>query len=287
MKQPAHLAALLACVIGLLGCALQTRAQALAPSPQTAPALPEGVEKTDDGFIPLFNGEDLTGWTPKFVGHEAGVNYNNTFRVEDGLLTVDYGLWGNFNRTFGHLFYKTPFSHYILRVEYRFIGQQCPGGPGWAFMNSGVMFHGQSIESMGLNQDFPDSIEAQLLGQHPDNPKERPTGNVCSPGTHYVKDGKLIRAHCTSSSSKTYRGDQWVTFELEVHGHGKIIHRVNGEKVFEYEKPQLSGSGIRNRELSKGTISLQAESHPIQFKRVEIKILDEEADEDEVEDEGE
>lgn len=271
MKHPAHLATLFACIIGLLGWSMHTHAQAAAQTPDT---LPEGIEKTEDGFTPLFNGKDLTGWTPKFVGHEAGVNYNNTFRVEDGLLTVDYGVWDNFNRSFGHLFYNTPFSHYILRVEYRFIGEQCTGGPGWAFMNSGVMFHGQTPQSMGLNQDFPDSIEAQLLGQHPDTPQDRPTANVCTPGTHIVKDGKLIRAHCTKSSSKTYRGDQWVTFELEVHGHDKIIHRVNGEKVFEYEKPQLSGNNIDDPELSSGTISLQAESHPIQFRKVEIKLLE-------------
>ena len=230
----------------------------------------EQAAADEEGFVSLFNGEDLTGWTPKFVGHELGVNHNDTFRVEDGAITVNYSEWDNFGGTFGHLFYETEYSHYILRLEYRFIGDQCPGGPGWAFRNSGVMFHGQAADSMGLGQDFPASIEAQLLGQAEGEERPRPTGNVCSPGTHYHRDGDLVRAHCQSSSSDTFPGDQWVTFELEVHGHGQIIHRINGEVVFEYERPILNDG----TELSGGTISLQAESHPCQFRNIEIRELE-------------
>ncbi|MEM9020633.1 MAG: DUF1080 domain-containing protein [Planctomycetota bacterium] len=226
----------------------------------------------EEGFVSIFNGKDLTGWTPKFVGQELGVNYNNTFRVEDGAITVSYRDWDQpFNATFGHLFFETEYEHYILRLEYRFVGDQCPGGPGWAFRNSGIMFHGQTAESMGLNQNFPNSIEAQLLGQAEGAERDRPTGNVCTPGTHYYQEGKLVRAHCRSSTSDTFRGDQWVTFELEVHGHGQVIHRINGEVVFEYERPTLDQE---NTALSGGTISLQAESHPVQFRKIEIRELE-------------
>ncbi len=113
---------------------------------------------------------------------------------------------------FGHLFYKTPFSHYRLRIEYRFVGDQCPGGPSWAFRNSGVMIHGQPPESMRKDQEFPVSIEVQFLGGN--GRDKRPTANVCTPGTNIVMGGKLITQHCTDSKAKTYHGDQWVTVEV-------------------------------------------------------------------------
>ena len=156
------------------------------------------------------------------------------------MLKVSYDKYSKFDGKFGHLFYKTPFSNYRLRVEYRFVGEQCPGGPGWAIRNSGAMIHGQTPESMRKDQDFPVSIEVQFLGGNGRN--KRPTANVCTPGTNIVMGGKLITEHCTDSTSKTYHGDQWVTVEVEAHGNGVIKHIVNGQTVLEYEKPQLDPS---------------------------------------------
>jgi hypothetical protein len=70
----------------------------------------------------LFNGKDLTGWTPKIVGHDLGDNFGDTFRVVDGLLTVSYEKYDAFNGRFGHLFYKDEFASYRFRTEYRFVG---------------------------------------------------------------------------------------------------------------------------------------------------------------------
>jgi len=230
-------------------------------------------------WIALFNGKNLTGWTPKFKGHDLGVNYANTFRVENGVLRVVYDGYTNFNNTFGHLFYQTPYSNYVLRVEYRFVGQQTPGGPGWAFRNSGVMIHCQPPASMGKDQSFPVSIEVQFLGGDGHNP--RPTGNLCTPGTHVVLNGKLHTVHCTNSRSKTFHGDQWVLAEVEAHGNGRIIHRINGETVMEYERPQLDPGDADAKKLLQdgnlmvygGYIALQAESHPVEFRKVEIRPL--------------
>ncbi len=232
-------------------------------------------------WVPLFNGKDLDGWKVKIKGYELGDNFGDTFRVENGVLKVSYDRYSKFDQKFGHLFYKAPFSHYKLRIEYRFVGDQCPGGPSWALRNSGVMIHGQTPESMRKDQDFPVSIEVQFLGGN--GRDKRPTANVCSPGTHIVMGGKLITQHCTNSTSKTYHGDQWVTVEVEVHGNGKIVHKVNGQTVLEYEKPQLDDHDpdgkrlIENGEkmISEGTISLQSESHPIEFRKVEILPLKE------------
>src|SRR6185312_5516163 len=188
------------------------------------------------GWISLFNGKDLEGWTPKVTGYASGENYADTFRVEDGLLKVSYAKYPKFEGKFGHLFSKQKFSHYRLRVEYRFVGDQCPGGPGWATRNSGVMLHCQPPETMAKDQDFPVSIEVQFLGGL--GKGTRSTANLCTPGTHVVMNGELIKRHCTNSKSKTFDGDQWVTVEAEVHGDKTIKHFVNGEEVLTYEQPQ-------------------------------------------------
>lgn len=242
-----------------------------------------GVGLAADGeWQSLFNGKDLSGWTPKIKGYELGDNYKNTFRVEDGLLTVSYDGYDSFDRKFGHLFYKDKFSNYRFRVEYRFIGEQCKGGEGWALRNSGVMVHGEDPAEMTKDQDFPTSIEVQLLGG--DGNKNRTTSNLCTPGTNVVMNDKLVTRHCISSSSETYHGDQWVTAEIEVRGNEVVKHILNGEVVLEYNKPQLDERDEHAKELAEkygdimlsgGTISLQSESHPIQFRKVEIMVLDE------------
>jgi hypothetical protein len=238
----------------------------------------EGAEQGE--WIQLFNGRDLEGWKVKITGHELGDNYGDTFRVEDGVLKVCYDQYEKFDGKFGHLFYEKPFSHYVIRVEYRFVGEQCPGGPGWAFRNSGIMLHGQPPETMRKDQNFPVSVELQLLGGS--GTGQRPTGNVCTPGTHIVVDGELVKRHCNNSTSQTYHGDQWVTIEVEVRGNGVTKSILEGETVYEYTHPQLDENDADARQLIKdgdkmlsgGSISLQAESHPVEFRKVELKVLD-------------
>lgn len=239
----------------------------------------------NEGWIQLFNGEDLTNWNIKIKGFPLNENYANTFRVEDGLLKVRYDQYENFGDHFGHLFYKSPYSHYKMRVEYRFVGEQCPGGAGWAYRNSGIMIHGQSAESMELDQDFPVSIEVQLLGGN--GTDDRPTLNLCTPGTNVVLNGELWTQHCVNSSSATYHGEQWVTAEIEVRGDSVVRHIVDGKTVLEYSKPQLDERDPNyqkllppdgNKLLKKGSISLQAESHPIDFRKVELLNLGDDCD---------
>ena len=241
-----------------------------------------GDEGTDhQGWISLFNGKDLQGWIPKFAGHALNENYKNTFRVEDGVLKVSYDQYDRFRGEFGHLFYNRKFSHYRIRVEYRFTGTQIAGGPDWALLNSGIMIHCQSPESMRKDQDFPVSIEVQLLGD--DGSGTRTTGNVCTPGTNIVMGGKLVTDHCAITSKRTVPVNAWATMEAEVHGSGIIRHILNGEVVSEYENPQLDLRDSDARQLApgdelllkEGYISLQAETHPVEFRKVEILILDE------------
>ena len=228
-------------------------------------------------WIQLFNGKNLNGWTIKIKDHPVNDNFGNTFRVENGVMKVSYDQYGDaFKEQFGHIFYKKKFSAYLLVVEYRFTGNQIKDGPGWAYRNSGLMLHGQTPESMTIDQDFPISLEAQLLGGN--GKDERSTLNLCSPGTNVVMNEKLFTPHCVNSTSKTYPGDQWVRAEVLVLGDSIIKHIVEGDTVLVYGQPQYDGkdkwvkkAGLKDGALiSEGTISLQSESHPVEFRKVEL-----------------
>ena len=253
-------------LVGVVGSPLAAQDAPLAA--QDAPPAP---------WRALFNGRDLEGWTPKIRGFATGEDPLRTFRVEDGLLTVGYDQYDTFDERFGHLFFETPFSDYDLRVEYRFVGSQARGGPDWATRNSGVMIHSQSPESMGLQQDFPISIEVQLLGG--DGEAARPTANLCTPGTHVQMNGQRAEQHCFESTSATYHGPQWVEVDIVVRGGRSIAHVIEGDTVMAYSAPEIGGgvvSGfdpaakVDGRALTSGWIALQSESHPVQFRRVWI-----------------
>jgi Domain of Unknown Function (DUF1080) len=256
-----------------LAMALQCSA-ASAADPARDPAREEWIE--------LFNGRDLSGWTAKITGHDVGVNFADTFRVEDGLLKVRYDQYESFKSQFGHLFYEQPYSYYRLVIEYRFVGEQARSGPGaWAARNSGVMLHSQDPRTMTRLQNFPISIEAQFLGGL-GHGKPRPTLNVCSPGTEIVYDGRLYPKHCLDSSSATFDGDQWVRAEIIVLGAGQMTHLVNGSKVMEYALPQFGGGDVAHFDpaakpdgqlIEGGHVALQSESHPIDFRKVELLNL--------------
>jgi hypothetical protein len=234
-------------------------------------------------WIQLFNGKNLDGWTVKFTKSDLGVNLNDTVRAEDGMLRIRYDRWKTtFNGEFGHLFYKQPFSYYRIAAEYRFTGEQVTGGPEWAKRNNGLMLHSQDPRTMLKDQDFPISIEVQLLGGLGDG-KPRTTANLCTPGTHVVFNGELRTAHCTNSTSKTYDGDQWVRVEVEVLGNERIRHIVDGQVVLEYTKPQIGGGSasptdpavkVDGTQLASGFIAIQAESGPTDFRKIEVLNLE-------------
>ena len=240
-----------------------------------------GQNSSKEAWESMFNGKDLTGWTPKIRYAASGDNVKNTFRVLDGKLVVSYDKYDSFNEQFGHLFYNKKFSYYRIKLQYRFIGDQAKEGPSWAYRNSGIMIHGQSPETMGKDQDFPISIEVQLLGGN--GKEKRSTCNLCTPGTKVEMNGKLFKPHCINSNSETYHGDQWVNAEVIVLGDSIVQHFANNKMVLSYEKPQIGGGNVSGQDiiygsegqlLTEGSISLQSESHPVEFKSIEILNLE-------------
>ncbi|SFT86888.1 protein of unknown function [Algoriphagus locisalis] len=235
----------------------------------------------DPDWQTLFNGKDMKDWIVKIRTHELNDNFANTFRVEDGMMKVRYDGYDQFDQQYGHIFYKKPFSNYLLQVEYRFVGEQANGGEGWATRNSGAMLHCQDPKTMLKDQDFPISIEAQFLGGN--GKDKRSTCNLCTPGTNVVMEDKLITSHCVNSSSETYHGDQWVTANFIVLGNGDVHHLVGKDTVLSYTKSQMGGGNVNpvdpkvkvdGQMITGGWISLQSESHPIDFRTVRIIDLD-------------
>jgi hypothetical protein len=231
-------------------------------------------------WVELFNGKNLDGWIVKIAGHELGDNYADTFRMENGVVKVSYDKYTDFGARFGHLFYKQKLSHYVLSLEYRFTGEQMKGGPGYARLNSGVMIHSQAPETIRKEQDWPISVEAQFLGNGAAG--ERHTMNVCTPGTEIFMNGQMVKAHCTNSTSKIYRGEDWVKVEVEVHGADRVRHIIDGETVLQYEKPQIGGGVANNFDpdvkkdgklLTEGYIGLQSESQPVEFRNIRLLNL--------------
>ncbi|GAA5121625.1 DUF1080 domain-containing protein [Luteolibacter yonseiensis] len=237
----------------------------------------------DQPWIALFNGRNLDGWTPKICGHATGENFAGTFSVEDGILKASYDRYPKFNGQYGHLFTNIAYSRYVLRLEYRFAGKMMADAPDYVNLNSGVMIHAQSPQSMGLEQGFPVSMEVQFLAD--EGKGKRPTANVCTPGTNLELDGKLVRQHIVASAAPTFPAEEWVKVEVEVHGSEQVIHRINGSEVLRYQRPQLDprdelapatdllklGSA---KILSHGYIALQAEGQPVWFRNIELKSLE-------------
>lgn len=229
----------------------------------------------------LFNGEDLSGWIPKIHHHPSGENYANTFRASAGILEVNYSDYETFDNRYGHLFYEQAFSSFHLTWEYRFTEEWLADAATYTYRNSGVMFHSQSPESILLEQDWPISVEYQMLAQEKEG-VARPTGNMCSPGTDVVFEGKIDPRHCIESSSPTFKWDEWIRADLIVFGDSIVHHLVNGDTVLTYALPQIGG-GVANRfdpdfkvdgkPLNSGYIGLQSEGQGVLFKEIKIRDL--------------
>lgn len=241
-----------------------------------------GNKPVQNKWITLFNGKDINDWTVKINHHDVGENFANTFRVENGIIKVRYDKYDRFNEQYGHLYYKQPFSHFHLKVEYRITGEWKKDAPGYTIRNSGIMYHSQDPKTILRDQDWPISVEFQLLAGLDDG-LPRPTGNMCSPGTDVVYKGKIDERHCIESASKTYKIEEWVKAELIVLGDSLITHIINGDTVLQYSKPQIGGGVVNNydkaikidkKRLTEGFIALQSEGQPVDFRKIEILNLE-------------
>ena len=227
-------------------------------------------------WVSLFNGKNLDHWVPKIAGYKLGDNFGQTFRVENGILSTRYNEYDSFNKRFGALYYDKKFTNYRLRVEYRFTGVTAPGAPSWGYKDGGIQYDCQPPATVSLDQPFPVCLEYNLLGGN--GKDERPTGEICASGMYVFINGKRNTSYCTPPIIKrTFSGDQWVTAEIDVQN-GAITHYVNGEEIIRFENPHYDSSNAIAKKFITGTddivkggyISLQSNSHPMDFRKIEI-----------------
>lgn len=238
---------------------------------------PSAPTEATSKWISIFNGKNLDGWTTKVAGHPLGENFANTFRVENGILSIRYDAYGDdFADRFGGIYFDKKLSEYRLKVEYRFVGETAPGAPEWGYRDSGVQFHSQAPSSLAIDQPFPVCLEYNLHGGN--GTDERPVGAICAGGMLVEVHGKLNESYCTPPDlKKTFHGDQWVSLEIDIKD-GKIKHFVNGEEILQYANPvynpehELGKTFIKdgNAAVTDGYISLQSNSHPIDFRKIEL-----------------
>ncbi len=257
-------------VIGCISCGDKKR-----DKPDAHLASTEKPKK--ENWVPIFNGKDLEGFTMKITGYPLGENFGNTARVENGILSIRYDGYGDdLKDRFGTLYYNKKLSDYRLKVEYRFVGETAPGAPEWGYRDSGLQFHGQPPETQKLDQAFPVCLEYNFHGGN--GTDDRPVGAACANGMFFEFNGEKNATTCIQPViEKTFHGDQWVTMEIDIKD-GKITHYVNGEEILSYANPTYDPENETAKTLMEngdaavtgGYISLQSNSHPIDFRKIEI-----------------
>ncbi|MFT4734662.1 MAG: hypothetical protein ACI9DJ_000951 [Algoriphagus sp.] len=234
--------------------------------------------KIDDPmkWVSLFNGENLEGWQIKIAGHELDVNIHETFRVEEGMLKIRYDKYDNYGTQYGAIYTDKAYSNYRLRMEYRFTGDTAVGSPGWGYRDSGVQYHCQDPKTIEVDQSFPFSLEYNLHGGDENN--ERPTGQICANGTLITLDGEVVKGCQQPNPAVVIKGDDWAILEIDVQG-AKIKQFINGVEVLSFSNPRLDPEHAvaktfikQNEMLTNGFISLQSNSHPIDFRKIEIMV---------------
>jgi hypothetical protein len=252
----------------------------------------------DSVWTRLFNPKDTslsTNWDIHIRGEALNSDSRRTFRRaivgSDTVIEVNYdqytGSWGGDAGPFGHMGYKLrAFSYYLLRGEYQVWGTQATGGPSWAFQNNGFMLHSQPVNTMTLNQDFPISLEAQLYGPG----QGSSTMNLCTPGTGFstTPTGTVSSTHCVNAKNTTRAAlnTGWQKVSALVLGDSviKFMAGADGmDSVYQFYKPvYLSGnvsnppSGVpaNNTRLTGGYITIQSETHPFRFRRIDVLNLE-------------
>ncbi len=242
----------------------------------------------EDGFVPLFDGETLNGWVTTRSTDSFSVN------KEEKAIQVYAGKEHGSEQLPDCLVTKKQFSHYILRLEYKWLENQFSPRIDWD-RDAGVLFHAHG----SLKKLWPYSIEMQL-GETP--------GTVTGASKDYWKGRKPRRFHTGDlfliqkdlvqaqykrngiwwdPNGELYTGGkpgwarlgtekpkgEWNEVEIRVLGDKKATFILNGEVVFEIMYMQKM-EGEELVPLTKGHIGLQAEWAELLYRNIRIKELD-------------
>jgi hypothetical protein len=202
-----------------------------------------------DGFTPLFNGKDLTGWTAAAKKDKDGKEPDSkgTWTVVDGELHCT-------GTPTGYLMTDKEYGDYVLKVKWRYPAGAKAG-------NSGVLLHLQKDDKW-----WPTSIEAQTrsgragdfwLNTPPDvkldvDPARRDANDKTM--RHVWRDPK------DENVEKPF--GEWNEYVITCKG-GDVTLLLNGRKVNEG----------KNGNLTRGRIGLQSEGTEVHFKEIAIKSI--------------
>ncbi|MDF1812011.1 MAG: DUF1080 domain-containing protein [Verrucomicrobiales bacterium] len=209
-----------------------------------------GNLSAEEGFVDLFNGKDLSGWT---ISEE----HPDSYSVKDGVLIVKGGR--------SHIFYTGEvsdgnFKNFELKVR----AKTFPGA------NSGVYFH-----TKYQKEGWPDNgYECQVNSTHKD-PKK--TGSlygvkniiVLKEGQKEPKGDNAVREEAPSTDG------EWFDYHIKVVDK-RITIKVNGEITVDYEEPaEGSGTNFKGRKVSGGTFAIQAHDpdSEVHYESIQVKVL--------------
>lgn len=232
-----------------------------------------GAGGASDGWVKIFNGQDLTGWSPLIHKSAYKQDPYNTFRADpvNHVIKVTYEDYPNgFEDRCGLLYYDKLLTNYRVRVTYRFLEPQAPGPVSWGKNNTGLMIFGIDPAKVTGDPEFPPLIEIQLLGANSTGGNTTP--NMCVPGGMTMKKST---AECGNNHTGVAPppAAEWVTVEAEVHVKGDT-------KVFQYPNKTtpvitMSGPVYQGKDVVNGYLSLQSESQPLEYKDIELMELPE------------
>jgi hypothetical protein len=206
--------------------------------PRPAPA-----GEKNDGWIKLFNGKDLSGWSVFLDPKKKDADPAKVFAVHNGIIVCE-------GTPFGYLITDKEYENYILKVQWRW-GEKVHG----KIRNSGVFVH-----VVGPNKIWPKAVEAQLMADH--------AGDFWLVDNFKLKvdpsrqDPKVDRHFLRTKDHVEKEIGQWNQYEITCKG-DTIRLVING---------QLVNEGT-DAELTRGKILLQSEGAQIDFKDVLLKPL--------------
>jgi hypothetical protein len=196
--------------------------------------------------IALFNGKDLTGWSPYLWDREAKAQDKTTpasavWSVENGVLICQ-------GRPSGYIRTDKEYENYRLSLEWRWPEGTTRG-------NNGVLVHTTTENALGV---WPKSIEVQLaLGN---------AGDFWVIGTTLevpdLEKRRMGRRHLNLTDNSEKPAGEWNKMEIEARG-DELKVWVNGDLVNHATK--LS--------QSKGAISLQSEGTLVHFRNIVLTPL--------------
>ena len=166
----------------------------------------EAAVAAEEGFVPLFNGKDLTGWE----------GYEKLWIVEDGtLIGRSAGIRHN-----DFLATTKSYGDFVLRLQVRLVKDKG---------NSGVQFHSKRVPNSHEVSGYQADIGKGWWGSLYDESR---------------RNRILVRADGAKLKKALKPGD-WNEYEISAIG-DKITLSINGTKLVDYTEtdPKIARTGI-------------------------------------------